>query len=218
MKLIIFGAGENADLAQFYFHLDTPHRVSAFVVDDAYAKEPTFKGLPLIPRSELTRAFPPSEYQAFIAVGYTRMNYFRLERYTQLKEMGYSMASYVSPRCSRFTEAIGDNCFILEDNTIQPFVRIGNNVVLWSGNHVGHHSTIGDHCFITSHVVISGGVTVGAKCFLGVNATLRDHITLGESTMVGAGAVVTRDTEPMEVIRAPKSESKTFKTNELTRI
>ena len=37
-------------------------------------------------------------------------------------------------------------------------VRIGNDVVLWSGNHIGHDSTIGDHCFIASHVVVSGNV------------------------------------------------------------
>ena len=51
---------------------------------------------------------------------------------------------------------IGENCFIFEDNTIQPFVKIGDDVVLWSGNHIGHHAEIGDHCFISSHVVISG--------------------------------------------------------------
>ena len=51
---------------------------------------------------------------------------------------------------------MGDNCFIFEDNTVQPFVTLGNNLVLWSGNHIGHHSTLRDHCFISSHVVISG--------------------------------------------------------------
>ena len=50
----------------------------------------------------------------------------------------------------------GDNCFILEDNTVQPFVTIGNNVTLWSGNHIGHDSVIEDDCFISSHVVVSG--------------------------------------------------------------
>ena len=77
---------------------------------------------------------------------------------------------------------------------MQPFVRIGSNVTLWSGNHIGHDSTIGDHCFISSHVVVSGHVQVGAGCFIGVNATLRNSISIAEYTLIGAGALVIRDT------------------------
>ena len=65
---------------------------------------------------------------------------------------------------------VGENSFILEANTLQPFVNIGNDVVLWSGNHIGHHSIISDHVFFTSHVVLSGNCVVGSNCFLGVNS------------------------------------------------
>jgi UDP-3-O-[3-hydroxymyristoyl] glucosamine N-acyltransferase len=91
-------------------------------------------------------------------------------------------------------DPVGDNCFILEDNTIQPFVRIGSNITLWSGNHIGHDSTIEDHCFITSHVVVSGNCTVGAYSFIGVNATLRNSIRVAENSLIAAGAVVMQDT------------------------
>lgn len=69
---------------------------------------------------------------------------------------------------------MGDNCFVFENQTIQPFVKIGNDVIIWSGNHIGHHSMIGDHCFISSHVVISGNVKIEPYCFLGVNSSIRD--------------------------------------------
>jgi acetyltransferase-like isoleucine patch superfamily enzyme len=89
---------------------------------------------------------------------------------------------------------VGDNCFILEDNTIQPFVKIGNNVTLWSGNHIGHDSIIEDHCFLASHIVVSGNVRIGPYCFIGVNATLRNSITIAPKTLIGAGAVIMEDT------------------------
>lgn len=73
-------------------------------------------------------------------------------------------------------------------------MRIGNNVTLWSGNHVGHDSTIADHCFISSHVVISGHCTVGAYSFLGVNATLHNSIRVAERCLIGAGTVIMKDT------------------------
>jgi UDP-3-O-[3-hydroxymyristoyl] glucosamine N-acyltransferase len=76
---------------------------------------------------------------------------------------------------------------------------IGNNVTLWSGNHIGHHSQIGDHCFIASHVVISGRVTIGNSCFIGVNATFRDHLTIGSNCVIGAGVLMLSDASDNEV-------------------
>ena len=128
----------------------------------------------------------------FVALSYARMNRVRAAKYQQMKALGYELVSYVSSRCSFLSQhPPGDNCFILEDNTVQPFVRIGSNVTLWSGNHIGHDSTIGDHCFISSHVVVSGHVQVAQGCFIGVNATLRDSISIAEYTLIGAGALVT---------------------------
>ena len=48
-----------------------------------------------------------------------------------LKSLGYTMASYISTRAYIGYEVeIGDNCFIMENNVIQSFAKIGNNVVL----------------------------------------------------------------------------------------
>ena len=85
-------------------------------------------------------------------------------------------------------------CFIQEDNTLQPFTKIGNNVVMWAGNHIGHHSTIHDHVFFTSHVVLSGHCDVGAFSWFGVNSTIRDYTKIGNGTFVAAGALITKDT------------------------
>ena len=78
---------------------------------------------------------------------------------------------------------------------MQPFVTIGNNVVLWSGNHIGHHSTIDDDCFISSHVVVSGFCHVGKACFMGVNSTVSNNTSIGNNCIVGAGALILSDVE-----------------------
>jgi UDP-3-O-[3-hydroxymyristoyl] glucosamine N-acyltransferase len=128
-------------------------------------------------------------------VGYAQMNQVRAARYLRAKEMGYELVNYVSSHCTFLTDTpVGDNCFILEDNTIQPFVRIGNNVTLWSGNHIGHDSIIEDHCFLASQIVVSGRVRIGPYCFIGVNVTLRNAITIAPHTLLGAGAIVMKDT------------------------
>jgi sugar O-acyltransferase (sialic acid O-acetyltransferase NeuD family) len=143
----------------------------------------------------------------FVALSYARMNKLREDKYHQAKESGYELLSYVSSRCSFLTDhPLGDNCFILEDNTIQPFVKIGNNVTLWSGNHIGHDAVIEDHCFLASHIVVSGYVRIGNNCFIGVNATLRNSITIAPETLIGAGAVIMKDTVPKGVYLPQRAE------------
>jgi sugar O-acyltransferase (sialic acid O-acetyltransferase NeuD family) len=198
--LVIFGAGDIARLAHHYFTHDSPHEVAGFVVDRAFRSSDNFLGLPCADAEDVTRWFPPDDYEMFVAISYAKMNAVRAEKYASMKAAGYRLVSYVSSRCSYLSQAPpGDNCFILEDNTIQPFVTIGNNVTLWSGNHIGHDATIEDHCFITSHVVVSGHVRVGTRSFIGVNATLRNSITIAPQTLVGAGAVIMKDTRPKGV-------------------
>ena len=199
-KLVIFGAGDIARLAHHYFTHDSPHDVAGFVVDRAYRKADEFLGLPLVDAEDAPRRFPPGDYEMFVALSYAKMNGIRAEKYAAMKTAGYRLVSYISSRCSYLSSTPpGDNCFILEDNTVQPFVSIGNDVTLWSGNHIGHDATIEDHCFITSHVVISGYVRVGTRSFIGVNATLRNSITLAPQTLIGAGAIIMKNTKPKEV-------------------
>jgi sugar O-acyltransferase (sialic acid O-acetyltransferase NeuD family) len=206
-KIVVFGAGDIARLAHFYFTTDSEHEVVAFAVDAEYRTAPEFQGLPLIASEELTNLFPPAAVSVFVAMSYAKMNRMRAEKYARMKALGYELVTYVSSRCSYLSQSPpGDNCFILEDNTVQPFVTIGNNVTLWSGNHIGHDSSIGDHCFISSHVVVSGHVAIGPSCFIGVNATLRNSITIAERTLVGAGALIMKSTTPGSVYLGSRSE------------
>ena len=202
-KVIIFGVQDFAQLAHFYLHHDSEHEVVAFSVNAQYLPETkTFEGLPVVAFENVEETYPPAEYKFFAPMSPSRMNKLRESIYQQIKQKGYEMVSYVSSRATVFPgAAIGDNCFILEDNTIQPFTTIGNNVVLWSGNHIGHHSVIGDHVSFTSHVVLSGHCVVGPFAFFGVNATIRDGIHIAEGSLIAMAAAVTRDTEPWGVYK-----------------
>lgn len=217
--LVIFGTGDIAQLAHCYFSTDSDYRVVAFAVDAEFITESEFCGLPVIPFDQVAQKYSPETHDFFVALAYSKLNAVRKEKYLAARAMGYQMASYVSTRASVLNNgAIGDNCFILEDNTIQPFVTIGNNVTLWSGNHIGHHSTIKDHCFIASHVVVSGGVEIGEQSFIGVNATLRDHIKVGARCVIGAGALLLSDAEPEGVYIGAATERSKVPSSRLRKI
>lgn len=200
-KVVIFGIQDFASLAHFYLNEDSPHEVAAFTVTKEYLPaEANFEGLPVVPFEDLEKLYPPKEFAFFAPMSHRKMNKLREVIYTQAEDKGYRFISYVSSKATVFSNVeIGKNCFILEDNTIQPFVTIGNNVVLWSGNHIGHHSVIKDHVLFTSHIVLSGHCVVEPYCFFGVNATLRDGLHFAEGSLIAMGACVTKDTEPWGV-------------------
>ena len=206
-KLILFGTGAFAEVAKCYFDEDSEYEVVAFTADAQFCTEDSVDGVPLIPFEEIENHFSAEEVEIHIAVGYNKLNAHRISAYNRAKEKGYTLANYIHSGVKTWkNNKFGDNVFIFEDNTIQPFVEFGSNIVLWSGNHIGHHSKIGSHTFITSHVVVSGFVNVGECCFFGVNATFRDSINIGDKTIVGAGALILGDTQEEELYIGPKTQ------------
>lgn len=196
-KVIIFGIQDFAELAHYYLKNDSNHEVVAFSVNENYLPDnKTFCGLPIVAFENIEQLYLPNDYKFFAPMSPKKMNRIREQIYFEIKAKGYELISYISSKATLFENKIGDNCFIIENNTIQPFTTIGNNVILWSGNHIGHHSIIKDHVMFTSHVVLSGHCVVENYCTLGVNATIRDGLVLAEGTFVAMSACVTRNTEP----------------------
>lgn len=209
-KVVIFGTASFAEVAHFYLTNDSEHEVVAFTAHEKRIGSDTLAGLPVVPFETLTETYPPSGYELFVAVGSTGMNRLRAKIYEDAKALGYRFITYVSSKATVWTKDIGENVFIFEANVVQPFVKIGHGVTLWSGNHIGHHSSIGDHCFITSHVVVSGHVKMGPYCFVGVNATFRDAIEVGEATLIGAGALIMKSTAPHSAYIGPATKPSQF--------
>jgi sugar O-acyltransferase (sialic acid O-acetyltransferase NeuD family) len=215
-RVVVFGVGRIAELAHFYLTHDSPHEVVGFALDRDYLTDGEFRGLPVVAFDEVAESFPPDAVEMFIPISFRRMNHVRADRVAAAKEAGYRLISYVSSKATTFPGfECGENCFILEDNTIQPFVQIGDDVILWSGNHIGHHTVIEDHVMVSSQVVISGGCTIESHCFLGVNSTIRDETTIGRETLVGAGVTILRDTEPYSVYRAVEVKPARLRSDQL---
>lgn len=206
-KLIIFGVEDYAHIVYEYFTHDSDYEVVAFTVDKAYIKEPTLFGLPVVPFEDVEKLYPPESHAMHVAVVYGKLNRLRAAICEKAKGKGYALASYVSSRAFVWHNVqLGEHCFIFEDNTVQPFVQVGDNVIMWSGNHIGHHSRIGHNCFITSHVVVSGWCDVGDNCFLGVNATLANNTTIGKECWVMHGALMGGNVPANSMVKSVQSE------------
>lgn len=218
-KLIIFGLEDFAQIAYEYFSFDSEYEVVAFTVNRDYVTKDSLFGLPVVPFEELTEKFSPDDHFLYAAITYGKLNEVRQKICNQVKEKGYKLASYISSKAFVWKNVtLGEHVFIFENNTIQPFAAIGNNVVLWSGNHIGHHSKIADNCFISSHVVLSGWTRVGHNSFIGVNSAIANNINIGSECWIGHNSTISKDIPDLSITKVDSVEIKPLNKESLFKI
>ena len=218
-KLIIVGTGETGLIAYEYFQFDSEYAVVAFSVNEKYIEEKELNNLPVIAFETLEENYPSNQYEVYVAISSGKLNRNRTKVYNEVKDKGYRCASYISSQAFIWRNVeVGENSFIFEDNTLQPFVKIGNNVILWSGNHIGHSTIIEDNCFISSHCVISGFCEIGQNSFLGVNCTIENNVNIAKDNFIGAGALIQKDTNEKEFFQVKQTELSRVNTHRLFRI
>jgi acetyltransferase-like isoleucine patch superfamily enzyme len=199
-RIVLFGAGRGAAVAHRFFAGDTQHQVVAFTVDGDQLGAREYRGLPLVAFEDVQRSFPPESCRMHVLLGYQQMNGLRMRKFEQSRAKGYTLESYIASDIFRVEPIkVGENCFILDNQSISLDVTIGNNVVMWSSNHIGDMSSILDHVWIASHATISANVTVGERAFLGVGTTVANGVTIGAECFLGANLMAAHDTLPKSV-------------------
>ncbi len=215
--IVLFGVGQIAEVAKAYLDWEGSHRVVAFTVNAAYRTQETKDGLPVVAWETLEISHPPGQVSLFCPISYRGVNQYRKDRFLEGQQRGYDFISFIHPKAYYYGTPVGLNCFIMEACILQPCTTIGDNCILWSGSHIGHHTTIRSHSFVAT-ATVGGSADVGERCLLGGKCSVRDNVRLGEATVVGATAYVDRDMPDHSVIAAPKSRISRLKSFQLRRI
>lgn len=206
-SLIIIGDSAFAQIAYEYFQSDSEYEVQGFAVEAEYLKSKELMGLKVFALECISETFIPEDTYFFVAITYGKLNRTRTRIKCLMESQGFLAASYISSKSFIASSAkVGDHCFIFEDNTVQSFCEIDSNTVLWSGNHIGHHTKICCNVFISSHVVVSGFCNIGENSFLGVNSTIGNNVHVGNDNWIEPGVVLLNSTEDKVIIKAPKPE------------
>ena len=100
----------------------------------------------------------------------------------------------------------------------QSDVKIGNNVTIWTGNHVGDRTIIEDNVWISSQVAIGGDVVVGDSSFVGMNATIAHDVKIGARNFIGAATLITQSTLDDAVCVQERSIPKNINSSDFIRI
>jgi acetyltransferase-like isoleucine patch superfamily enzyme len=217
-NIVMFGTGTMAQVVEVYLAAHSDLNIVGYTLNAAYRQADTYNGKPLVDWETLEDHFPPDQVQLFGPMTYQRMNTVRRDRYLEGKARGYGFARFIHPDSHIYTEQIGENCLILENNVIQPFVSIGDNTIIWSGNHIGHHTTIGSHVFISSQVGLSGNVTIGDECYLAGQVGIAHGLTVGRGTALLNAASLFKDLPDYSVIAGAAGEVKPFSSTKLHKL
>lgn len=205
-NVVIFGVGQQADIAQYYFEHDLGRKVIAFCFDNDI-KEKKKNDLPIINLKKIKTKFSSDNIDLFVAIGGVGLNYVREYYYNKIKLMGFSLTQCISSRIIiPHNVSIGKNAFIDHGTSFMPFINIGEN---FSSVHsiFGHHSIIGDNVSIIN-ANIGANTKIERNCFVSINASICSGVTIGEYSLIDIGSIVKKDVPPYTVVTSAKSINK----------
>lgn len=206
-KIVLAGNAISADIINAYLKQDSRYNVLAATVDDEYVEAGSVEGLPSVGLSRLKDSFPATDVSIIMAMGYGNLNQVRESMYHRLKEMGYTIETYIHPDAKVYSEhPVGEGSVILPNAVIEPHVRVGNNCAVWCNVTLAHHCIVEPNCWVASGAVVSGQATIKRNCFIGVNATIVNKVVVAEYNIIGGGALITKDTKPSTVHLARSGE------------
>jgi len=210
-QVILAGNAITADILNSYLEQDSRYQVLGVTVDDAFVHQGGVQGRESIAFSKLRRSFGPDVCTIIMAMGYSDINRTRESMFCRLKEMGYSIETYVHPDARIYTRhPLGEGCVILPSAVLEPHVQLGANSMVWANVTLAHHSSVAENCWVASGAVVSGQAKVERNAFIGVNATIVNNVVVGEYCIIGAGALITRNTKASSVHLARSGEEHRF--------
>ncbi len=197
-KVVIFGTGDMAHLAHFFLTNDSNYEVAAFTINLEFIKDQSFLNLPVVGFEDIVNTYPPSEYDMFVTLGPQDCNELRETIYHQAKSKAYKLISYISSKADYWQDMKhGDNVFIFQDTSIEPFVEIGNNVILF-GSKIGYNVKIEDNCFIST-ATIGSDVVVRNNAFIGINSSISPLLSIGVKSIIASGSLIKKDIDDYSV-------------------
>lgn len=108
---------------------------------------------------------------------------------------------------------IGRRCRIREAATLNVgteggggVTRLGDDVLVMTGAHVGHDAQIGNRVILVNHVAIAGHCVLGDDVIVGGLSGVHQFVRIGQGAIIGAVTMVTNDVIPYGLVQAPRGE------------
>lgn len=108
---------------------------------------------------------------------------------------------------------VGRRCRIREGATLNlgtegggGVTRVGDDVLIMTGAHVGHDAQIGNRVILVNNVAIAGHCVLGDDVIVGGLSGVHQWVRIGQGAIIGAVTMVTNDVIPYGLVQAPRGE------------
>ena len=108
---------------------------------------------------------------------------------------------------------VGKRCRIREGATLNlgtegggGITRVGDDVLIMTGAHVGHDAQIGNRVILVNNVAIAGHCVLGDDVIVGGLSGVHQWVRIGQGAIIGAVTMVTNDVIPYGLVQAPRGE------------
>ena len=199
---VLGGSGHASDIVAVIEALHRmgglPHRYEVVVGDDNWTNVRRFESMDVTIANSTEVALRQSD-SAVIGIGYPRPRHALLERCEALG--GILCSPIVHPRAEVSSYSrIAEGTVVFGNTWISPNVVLGRSSHVLYGSTIGHDTRICEGVTIMPGANIGGDANIGERVLVGSGATILQGITVGHDSTIGAGAVVTRDVEPMTTV------------------
>jgi len=205
-----------AEMVSFYFQQQAQYDIAAYVCSDEHHVSDAYLNKPLYRQSQLLNYCPPDTHSAFIAIGFSKLNRDRREKFDWFIENKYDLANLILTPY-RNNADIGKNCIIDESVVIKPFVKIGDNVTIGCSL-IDHHAVIRDDVFIAGNCSVGACSDIGRGSFMGLGSIVCPRSNIGEYCILGAGALAMGKVYDKSVLLDKASSIQRFDSDQFIKI
>lgn len=108
---------------------------------------------------------------------------------------------------------VGARCRIREGATLNTgteggggITRVGDDVLMMTGAHVGHDAQVGNRVIMANQVAIAGHCHIGDDVIIGGLSGIHQWVRVGRGAIIGAVTMVTNDVLPYGLVQGPRGE------------
>lgn len=171
-----------------------------FFVSDYADPGMEFLNLPVFKTDDVIRKYREKiiKPRVLIAIGDIEAN-VRMEKL--FTSAGFSFYNAIHPSVNmRWFKHLGKGVSITAGCIFTVNAVVDDFSIINIGTTVSHDVQIGKHVNICPGVHIAGNVIIDDEVFIGTGATIIPSVYLGKGCVVAAGAVVTRDVDPGDMV------------------
>ncbi|WPB57761.1 hypothetical protein [Xylophilus sp. GOD-11R] len=173
--LVVFGNSEFAVWMARYFAEDAGRPPVAFTVHRRFLAAERIGAVPVRAFEDIATSLDPASHDIYVALEHGRNNLARAQVCDAATALGFSLASFVSPKAHVAASArIGPHTLVLEGATLQHGCSIGADTILRAGTFIGYDCRIGEHNYF------------GAQCFVDQHTRIGDFNTFGSGVRIAA--------------------------------